>query len=251
MPRAEFAFVQARLQARHGDAVRATNWQGIESSRSVAQFLAAVRAGALAHWVEGFDESFDAHRIERTLRSRWAAYVEQVVRWQPAPWRPLTRWFGVLPELGLIDAWRQRGAFASLYPNPVPRAGRGASPLPAERRTARAAAEALLVAFAVPHEPTGERSTVAVWRAEWGRRAPRARPDTANLIRAAHLLLPILGGDHIGRGAAAEPVRAALVRLLRRFPATPIAVFAHLGLVALDVERLRGGLLVRAMFAPE
>jgi hypothetical protein len=233
MPRAEFAFVQARLQSRHGDALRATNWQAIEASRGVAQFLAAVRAGALAPWVEGFDESFGAHRIERTLRSRWAGYVEQLVRWQPAPWRALTRWFGVLPELGLIDAWRQSGVFAS----PSPRA--------------KAGAEDLLAAFAVPYAPTGERSTVAIWRAEWERRAPPPRPDIANLIRPAHLLLPALGGDHSGRGAAAEPVRAALVRLLRRFAATPIAVFAHLALVALDVERLRGGLLVREMFARE
>lgn len=228
MPRAEFAFIQARLQARHGDAQRATNWQAIEAGRSVAQVLAAVRAGALAHWVESFDDSFDAHGIENVLRSRWRAYVDRVAHWEPAAWRPLTRWFGVLPDLAQIDGARRSGQFG-----------------PGQR-----AAREELAPFATPHESTGAQSTLAIWGAEWERRVPDAHRSHV-VGGPARLLLPALAGERGGRGAGGDAVRAALMRLFRRFAATPTAVFAHLALVALDLERLRGGLLVRTMFAAD
>ena len=42
--------------------------------------------------------------------------------------------------------------------------------------------------------------------------------------------------------------RAALRRLFRLHAGSAAAVFAYLALVALDLERLRGGLVVRALF---
>jgi hypothetical protein len=220
MPRAEFAFVQARLQSRLGDALRA-NWPAIEASRSVAQYLAAVRTGALAWWVEGLDESRDAHRLERVLHERWVIYVASIVRWQPGAWRAATQWFGMLPALARIDATRKQG-----------KAGANAE-VPA--------------IFAVPYETTGARSTASLWRTEFERRTPPGNSRGATFMQPAQWLLPIFAGDHAGRRAVPERARAALVRLLRRFAASPVAVFAFLALVALDVERLRGGLLVRQL----
>ena len=42
----------------------------------------------------------------------------------------------------------------------------------------------------------------------------------------------------------------AVTRLFRRHGASPAAVFCHLVLVALDLERLRGGLVRRRLFEP-
>ncbi len=39
-------------------------------------------------------------------------------------------------------------------------------------------------------------------------------------------------------------------RLFRRHGASPTAVFSHLVLTALDLERLRGGIVRRRLFAP-
>jgi hypothetical protein len=41
-----------------------------------------------------------------------------------------------------------------------------------------------------------------------------------------------------------------LQRLFRRHPVEPVALFSYLALLGLDLERLRGGLVERAVFAP-
>jgi hypothetical protein len=107
-----------------------------------------------------------------------------------------------------------------------------------------------LAPFAAPYERTGTGSTVSLWRAEWERQLPPSRIDAAALMRPAQLLVPALAGDASGRGRDTAAPRAALVRMLRRFAATPVAVFAGLGLVALDGERLRGGWVARRALGP-
>ena len=56
-------------------------------------------------------------------------------------------------------------------------------------------------------------------------------------------------------GVTTFPPRQALDRLLLRWfrgtTATPVAVLAYLGFVFIDVERLRGGLVRRRLFAPD
>jgi hypothetical protein len=222
--RAAFAWVQARLQARHGDAPRAADWLELEASRSTGQFLAVARAGTLAPWVQGIEASFDAPHVEQMLRERWAAYVEQVARWMPTPWRASTRWFGVLPQLPLIDAVR-RGEAGRELPIDDPR----------------------FDGFAHLDRGAEGAGTAAVWRTEWQRRTPIGEFHGEVLQRPAQLLLPALFDAHGGRAAQDESVRHALIRLFRRFAFSPVAVFAHLALVALDVERVRGGLLVRRL----
>ena len=68
------------------------------------------------------------------------------------------------------------------------------------------------------------------------------------LRRPAELLWPGLSEPGSLRGGSAESLQHTLLRLFRRHAAGAVAVFAHLALVWLMVERLRGGLLVRALF---
>ena len=250
MRRPEFAFVQARLQARLGDFQRTVRWPSIEASRGVAQFLAALRATALGRWVEGFDESVDAHRVEAALREKWAAYVVEVARWQPPPWRAATRWFGLLPELPRIDALRRAGAL-----RPAPDASTQGATIPFALTSplqepplneSMAVNRSELGSFGAKHATAGDGATATIWVAEFRRRVPRDAGDL-DTIRPARWLLPTLGGDRTGRGRASGRAAAALVRHLHRLAGSPPAVFAFLALVALDVERLRGGLLVRQL----
>lgn len=91
--------------------------------------------------------------------------------------------------------------------------------------------------------------TTQRWLAQWQGLLP---PDAAlpALRRPAELLLPRLHAPGAERGAADEKTRRALHALFRR-PATPaLAALAHLALVALDLERLRGGLVARLLFEP-
>ena len=79
--RADTAFAQARLQARHGAMPDEHAWHALEASRTAAHYLALARSGPLARWVEGMGDDADVHRIERELRRRWRRYVDEVARW--------------------------------------------------------------------------------------------------------------------------------------------------------------------------
>lgn len=236
-----FTYVQARVQARHGGLPGASAWQAIEASHTPGQYLALARAGPLARWVDGLAETADQgdlHRTEQQLRTHWRRYVDEVARWQPAAWQDATRWFGQLPELALAQ---QRPAA------PAPELGVGE---PVRGFVGRHPGLATKVAAEAQAGPALDGG--APWLARWLRLMPRAAAaagQVALLRRIAVLLMPRLAGDRRGRAALSEPVRQALLRLFRRHGATPVAVFAHLALVALDLERLRGGLVTRVLFA--
>lgn len=209
MTRPEYAYIQARLQARHGNLPGLATWRSLEASHTPGHYLTLARAGVLAPWVEGQGHDGDPHRIEQQLRWRWRRYVDEVASWQPTRWRPATRWFGGLSELPLIQARADEG-------------------------------------------------DAVHWLDTWLRLMPAGDAPPALLQRLATLLMPGLPpGAGRGRaeaarrrGAQAESVRAALLKLWRHHAASPVAVFAHLALVALDVERLRGGIVTRTLFDP-
>ena len=60
-----FAYVQARVQARHGGRPGPDAWQALEASHTPGHYLAVARAGALARWVDGLAETADLHRTEQ------------------------------------------------------------------------------------------------------------------------------------------------------------------------------------------
>lgn len=229
---AEAAYVQARLQARHAARPDDATWRAVEASRTCAHYLTLARAGALAPWVEGIDADADVHRVEAALRVRWHRHVDEVAGWQAPRWHAATRWFGLLPELPRWAAWpRAIGADAA------------AEPWAADVR-----------AWLASH--TGADDLAPRWRAEWQRRLPAEARGDAAVHRPAQWLLPALADlpakarDGGLARAATEPLRDALRRLFRRHAMTAAAVYAHLALVWLDVERLRGGLVTRRLLDP-
>ena len=229
----EFAYVQARLQARHGALPLPLAWQVLEASHTASHYLALARSGPMARWVETLDDAQDPHRVERHLRSQWRAYVEAVASWMPQRWQPALRWFGRLSDLALIDA--------------LQRDARDAHWLRRDESLAASCTAASSAALA-PDANAGESDIATRWLAEWTRRLPGDAHDAALLRQPAERLLPRLRGPEHARSAADEPTRRALHKLFRRHAATAVAAFAHLALVALDVERLRGGLVMRALF---
>jgi hypothetical protein len=78
--------------------------------------------------------------------------------------------------------------------------------------------------------------------------------------RRALLELTVTISAHVEQLDGADPrdtsapyrhaLALTLVRLFRKHGGSPAAVFCHLALVALDLERLRGGLIRRRVFAP-
>lgn len=206
MSLADFAYTQARLQARHGRRPDDAAWQLLTVSRSAAQAIAQARNGPLGDWLQGLDERADAQAIERHLRARWRQQVEAVARWLPARWQAALQQFARLPLLATAD-----------------------------------------------DAVDGDAGTVlAAWQADWQRTLPAdARPLRQVLPLPAQWLLPRLAGSFNGRAEASTvAVQQRLRRLARRHPGSAVAVFAHLALLALELERLRGDLVVRALFNP-
>lgn len=91
-----------------------------------------------------------------------------------------------------------------------------------------------------------------LWIARW--------PWMASGSRARLEALIVLVERHLETFRAARPEQTWEIRRLwrerlrlelHRHPVEPAAVFSYLGLVLLDLERLRGELLRRALFGPE
>jgi hypothetical protein len=91
------------------------------------------------------------------------------------------------------------------------------------------------------------------WREEWRRRWPDREGDDARALDdLARLVLRHLPRFHVAGTDEAWALRRALeaqvaVRF-RRHALTPVAAFAYLAVVALDLEKLRAHLVVRAAF---
>jgi hypothetical protein len=158
----------------------------------------------------------------------------------------LAAWTEGLPDAG--DAPRVEQHLLTRWQGHVDEVARW---LPARWRPA-AQAFARLPEVALPNaEAPPDPDAAARWLATWEAALPADGAGTAEADacrRPAELLLPRLQGAESGRPARAEPVRQALMRLFRRRAATAAAVFAYLALAALDVERLRGGLVARSLF---
>jgi hypothetical protein len=99
-------------------------------------------------------------------------------------------------------------------------------------------------------EPTLAGRWYAHWRSLWpqGARECRALTALADTVKA-HVARLDLAGPQDTSTAYRCALAQAVSRMFRRHCTSPIAVFCHLALVALDLERLCGGLVRRALFA--
>ena len=246
--RPRWSYVQARLQARHGGRLDEDAWRALEAARSIEEYLERARATALRRFVEALAPRMASHGIERMLRAAWRGYVAEVASWVAPPWQPAVRSTAYLPDLALIDALRDGNAPAWARQDPALAALCEAAP----ERAARLAKSPLAQLVTADARPPAGR-WLAAWQAAWPARSAAERRSLDTLIRIA--------ASHFEQLASASPqdrsapyrrdLATALARAFRRAAATPAAVFCHLALVALDLERLRGGLVRRRLFGPD
>lgn len=245
-----WSYVRARLQARHGDRLKEADWRMLEAAQSIEQFIERARASALRRFTERLNARQSSHAVERAVRAAWREYVDEVADWVPPDWRSAVLWASNVPDLPVIEAllqgkapeWvQQDAAFAGLAEGD------------ARRRSASLAISPLAPLFtaATPELALAER-----WRAHWRSLWRRGgASDHRQLVALAKIVQSHV--KRLSRAAAQEtsgPYRrdltVSLTRLFRRHSESPVAVFCHLALVALDLERLRGGLVRRLLFAP-
>jgi len=240
-----FAYAQARIQARYAELPKEDDWLRLAGARGLGVFLEEARTGALRGWVKGFSNLSDAHDLDRGLRATWREAVAEVAGWLPEPWRPAVAWLDWLPLLPLLThAGRYRGLPAWVADDASLKPLQGPDGALDPRFLKDAGAAALLVP---PADLPG--AWWSHWRGLWptGDKGALARLEglTARMQRHAESFAQA-GTD------SAWPLRRELRERLRLefhlVPLQPAAAFAFLGLLALDLERLRGALMQRALF---
>jgi hypothetical protein len=224
----EFACAQARAQAQHGARLTADAWSLLGSSVGLAQFLHQLRVTSLAPRVENISSTTSPHVIERSLRREWRDEVDSAVRWVPARWRPAVAWTAGLADLPSISHLLHGG---EVHP--------------------WMAGDDALSAFAVDEpldaiEAAGYSDGLDTWLRQWR----GLWPERAEALEE---LLSLAESHAIRRDSTAtEDWRGSLerraVRMLRWRREQPVTVFCHLLLCALELHRLRQGLLQRALF---
>jgi hypothetical protein len=240
-----FAYAQARLQARFARLPQEQEWQRLVAARTLAAFLEEARLGTLREWIKGFSGQSDAHDLEAGVRVLFRETVAEVAAWVPASWRESvlwTRWLALIPLLehlargGTPPPWIDREPLVQAL------GGDGGTPGAERRQVTRAGA-----LFQDTRDPA------AAWKTEWLRLRP---PANRVLLRNLDALGDLLDA-HVRAFRAAAPettweqrkvLRRRLALLLHRRQLQPVAPFAFLALVALDLERLRGELVTRALF---
>ncbi len=243
---AEFAYAQARIEARHGERLQDVDWKMLESAQSLSRYLERARSTSLKRFLTQISPDLSAHAIERVLRSEAVLYVGEIATWAPRRWRPAVAWLAALPLLPLVEGLRD-GA------SPLSWIGDDAM-LEQLASGASDSARPIVPALARLAEADGAqaglgRRWLLRWRALWPQ-GDGSGADLARLVAQTLRALASAGGQQETTGG--QSFRRDLIRLLTRFfrshGASPVALVCHVGLVLIDIERLRGGLARRSLF---
>lgn len=246
--RFDLAYAQTRIQARHGARPGADVWRHLHTSRDMGHFLEAARATSLRRWLARISEQSDVHAIERALRHELRAYTLEVAGWLPKAWLPSMSWTARLAELPLLERLLGPEAppdWVALDPQLAPFAQ-----VDRDRRVAAVRATDLA---AVVDAVEAGRSAREGWSARWrellpGKRGRKIRELHELAERVAEHLDRVPDGDDADGWRLRAALEADLARTFRWNALRPVAIWAHLGLVALDVEKLRGALVRRNLF---
>lgn len=247
---AQFAYAQARLQARLGESLSAAAQEQMDATRDLASLLAAVRSTSQRRYAARLAPGLDPHDLERHLRAEWVALVDEVARWQPREWQATVRWLAWLPSLPLLQKLA-RGGRPPAWARHDPWLGRVIATEPALRAAALDATplRPLRAVFdAKDRDAAGE--WLVRWRACWPRHAT-AEPALNRI--AQHLADCDAKLRDPGARASDDALRALrqrLLRIFRRHPLSPAVAVAFLLLEGLGLLALRGQVMRRAVVDP-
>ncbi len=241
---AQFAYLQVRLQARHGQRPGDQVWRQLDGAGDMANYLHTIRRTSLRHWVPGSDGSHDSHELEISLRRQFRNYVDEVSGWVPEELRDSVRWIKRLPDLpALLHLLRDRTAPGWLLKDPALKTL--ASGYSDQRQEAFSNSDCSAIAEAW-HAGT---PLTQAWLERWLRSMPVKTARQPGIIQCGKLLHEhISRSDQVATEQRRTRLEQQLVSMFRRSSFQITAAYAHLGLIALDLERIRSGLARRACF---
>jgi len=233
--RAAFGYIRARIMARHSQRPGTQQWQQLEHSRSLEAFLQMARQSSLADWIRHFETADDSVAWERSLRADWQRYLTRLVSWIPSRWQATLAWTGVLPFLPGIAHVLDGNPAAQWMNDEAFFRGMSLDNREAFRSELAAGPWAPLL------ESWEGNSPLTAWRLAWQTLWPEGYAESIKILEPGWELL-----NQPGRQER-EELEGFLVRMLRIQQATVLPATAHLGLLSLDLGRLRGNLLSRQL----
>lgn len=242
-------YAQSRLQSRFGERPDELLWQKLEAAPEPVAALEIARSCGLRRWVVGIAPHADSHEMEIALRARWRECVTEIASWMPSRWQPALLWTRGLVDLPALCYLARGGApLPWMFSDPVLQVYARADSIAREtmlREDCRAFMGSSFDApgrAALPASPCPSQICQA-WLDEWRRRWPRWS-DTDSLENLARLF----------DAAMKQPAVIGRPELLRKLHSLfrcsvlrPVVVFIYIAFAALDIERLRAGLLQHAL----
>lgn len=227
---ARSGYALTRLRAHYAQLVSPAEWQRLDRALQFAAFLQQARDTSLQPWIAPFDPGIDPHQIEATLRESWLRRAGEVAAWLPAAERPAA---AALGRLALLPVFRHRAGGGESYAWLPPRQVE-------EEQNPVVDGAAMLQQW------------LARWQAAWPASLDRAGRVTLERWRD-DALAP--WRERFGKGWPPGEMPAAgleleLRRGFRRQHSPLVCACAYLGLLWLELVRLRGALLKRRLFAP-
>lgn len=245
----DFAYAQARLQARHGMRPDAPTWRRLMTIGDLLHFLQTARTTPLRPWVLHLTAETSVRDVELSLRQQFRHYISEVAKWQPAPWRDAVLWVKRLPDLPTLQhLLLGQPVRRWIMQDPI------LQPFAIESRPALI--EALRDSDCGPLLQAWQEGIslsdgwLQHWRTLWPKAGTTLTTPLEHLAKRIQRYLVDLSKQPAGSNS--QKARAVLAQQLtrdfRRYTHQPATTFVHLGLVALDLQQLRGALVRRAVF---
>lgn len=245
----DFAYAQARLQARHAARPDAATWRRLAGIGDRLDFLQHARATRLRPWVVHFSSRTDVHELELSIRSQFRQSISEVASWQPRSWRKAVLWTRQLLDLPALQhlllgnpppVWTTKDVILKPFTVFDMR----------ERLQALEDSEyvGLLRDWRIG-TPLLE-AWLARWRGLWPETPTKfVRPlnDLVGLFQHNIVIQGTKNGTDYRRYDR-ELLLRELTYAFRRCSLQPAAAFLHLAMVALDLQQLRAALLRRTLF---
>jgi hypothetical protein len=242
-----FSYAQARLQARHGARPGGTDWLRLEGAGDLANYLLIAQQSTMKPWILGLHAHSSSHEIELTLREQFRQHVGEVARWVPSDWKSAMQWVSRIVDLPVIShllAGEMAPAWVS--DDPVLQ-GFAIGELDLRRGVEGDPGLTALIDQWQP-DVTIFDGWLMCWQLLWPKQSHH-RTGLDYLSRLFKTQIEAQSSETaVDVAALRERLDHDLVTAFRRYRAQPAAAFAHIALTALDLERLRGGLVRRALF---
>ena len=246
-------------------------WQRLHAAGSLHALLERARSAAVGNYLSGVARAADCDGVDAAFRTQWRARVAELAGWSPAPWRPAIAWTAHLADVsGVAHLWiapplrwmRTDAVFAryadgntatrrtALTTGPLAALGQALLAVDRNDCTPADAADARPVVRPTAADvlPRTLAAWLSRWRALWPTTPASEQADLDELValtrahRQRFAALPV-ADTSAAREAFSERVSARL----RADPSRPVALFAYLLLIALDLERLRAECLLRVV----